>query len=87
LTIDSLTFTIEKIMRDLIHRHGTQGNVARKIGIAEESFSRKLSGQAGWMPQEIAAVLAEGGYTLIKSEELTALRVFAKKGLETHGTA
>ena len=86
MTIDSLTFTIEKIMRDLIHRHGTQGNVARKIGIAEESFSGNYQARR-LMPQEIAAILAEGGYTLIKSEELTALRVFAKKGLETHGTA
>jgi len=86
LTIDSLQHAIEQIMRDLIHKHGTQGNVAHKIGIAEESFSRKLSGQAGWMPQEIAAILSEGGYTLIKSEELTALYIFAKKGLGERAT-
>ena len=82
MTTDNLQYTIEQIMRDLIHKHGTQGNVARKVGVTEDSFSRKLSGQAGWAPAEIAAILSEGGYSLIKTEELTALYVFAKKGLK-----
>ena len=78
---DSLQAIIELIIRDLIHKHGTQSNVAKVVGIAEDAFSRKLSGQSGWSPKEIAGMLSEGGYTLVQTEELAALKVFAKKGI------
>lgn len=79
---DDIVIVLEQIVKDLIHHHGTSKAVALKIGVEESSFSRKLTGQIGWTPTEIAAILSEGGYSLIKSDELSALRIFALKGLK-----
>ena len=78
---DELTTIINRIINDLVHDHESQKGLAMKMGIDKGGMSRKLSGQQGWMPAEIAAILREGGYSLIKTDELAALRVFAKKGI------
>jgi hypothetical protein len=78
---DDLTTIINRIIIDLVHDNESQKGLAMKMGIDRGSMSRKLSGQQGWMPTEFAAILKEGGYSLISMDELAALRVFAKKGI------
>lgn len=48
-----MSYSYNKLKGRIVERHGTQGNLAKKLGISKNSMSKKLTGKTEFSQSDI----------------------------------
>lgn len=80
--IDKYNDKVREAVDILEKKHGTRKAVAFLVHMDPSDFCNSYNNKRDWRLHEVALILHECGFTLIRNKVLEALHVFATKGLE-----
>jgi hypothetical protein len=81
MTEEQAAEKIDEIVLDFIACCGTKKAAAIRLGSDEGDFNRKISDpKAGWKRSELAKMMADSGYTLVRNDVYKAVVVMSGIG-------
>jgi hypothetical protein len=84
MTEEQAAEKINEIIADYIACCGTKKAAAIRLGVDEGDFNRKISdSKAGWKRSELAKMMADSGYALVRNDVYKAVVVMSGIGQKT----